>query len=483
MTKLSFVPTTRHFLLDMATTAAIDDPEGWSDYDDDVDDTMPSEYTLVCRQHWSDDDDEKGSGYTGQIDDEPNELAGPKDGADEHKADGATSLSYQSVADQLLQGLERDYLMTLHAPRQLQREREVSQEDHEFAASLFSMIASVHDDLVDTESFAATFPQDTLVNAVDQVDTEAVRRVVANMSGESNHPLNVKLRQWQLDQCSLFVPRTHSLIPSSFLHFFRNPHSSLEAREATHQLSRSATLAQALVRFDLLQSQPALTIHILGGDATVECASIDTVRQVYSPLIQWIGAHVECPESVRLVVVGPDVPAAMTTSPVTLDTASDEASSAATRNRLQQATVHCYSALYHDWIQAGQPQARPDLVVAFHAGMWGYDSWLPTLRYLAAPRHGGDEEHAIATTTTGTDLWAELNMLPLLVTSYTIEEALDDYDVIRTTMTTESGSLCKCCWEPELNPFGSRLPRVTETALPGRDYRENSAWQAWRLPR
>ena len=37
----------------------------------------------------------------------------------------------------------------------------------------------------------------------------------------------------------------------------------------------------------------------------------------------------------------------------------------------------------------------------------------------------------------------------------------------------------KCLWEAEVNPFGSRKERATATAIPGRIYHENAAWQAW----
>ena len=69
------------------------------------------------------------------------------------------------------------------------------------------------------------------------------------------------------------------------------------------------------------------------------------------------------------------------------------------------------------------------LAVAFNAGIWGYDTWKPTIRKVC---------HEMR--------------LPLLITSYNKLESEDDYDFLcdMKVLTFPWGP-------PSLNPFGSLL--------------------------
>jgi hypothetical protein len=103
-------------------------------------------------------------------------------------------------------------------------------------------------------------------------------------------------------------------------------------------------------------------------------------------------------------------------------------------------------------------RAAPDVVIAFHAGFWGYDSWRPTLMGLLR------------------------TSIPVVATSYTMEEARLDVRALGAA-TLEAGASDDAAdaaaaaldflWGPEENErAGAR--RVVASAPPGHDYRENN---------
>jgi hypothetical protein len=117
--------------------------------------------------------------------------------------------------------------------------------------------------------------------------------------------------------------------------------------------------------------------------------------------------------------------------------------------------------VYDEWIaqqQSADQFCVPDVAVAFNAGVWGYKEWPTTLSRLV-----------------------QLNLqIPLVLTAYTVQEAEDDAEVVEEIVGAAEQST-KRIWGVESNPFASRKERPTATAVNGRDYRENAAWQAWRL--
>ena len=126
-------------------------------------------------------------------------------------------------------------------------------------------------------------------------------------------------------------------------------------------------------------------------------------------------------------------------------------------------TVHHHAKLYHEFLQeqTSLTDSSIDLIISFNAGIWGYDSWKPTLQYLRVAHETTKKK------------------IPLVVTAYTLWEAQEDYKVLQETFA-QSFSLA---WKPQLNPFGSHMTRPTSTAPPQQTeaYRENAAWQAWRV--
>jgi hypothetical protein len=188
-----------------------------------------------------------------------------------------------------------------------------------------------------------------------------------------------------------------------------NAQNQARQRAATAQYSLSATLAEALRRLDLLRGRSqSLRIHVVSCDA-VECAAPSAT---FGPLVRWLGEYVECPGSLHLDLIGPNIPTSYRSSfitPVTdllLSVHPDTTSTAATASlpsssRLRTATVQCHATLYHDFIAAARhrwhhkdddPDGNttaddpppPDLIVAFNAGVWGYDDWRPCLECIMA---------------------------------------------------------------------------------------------------
>jgi len=145
--------------------------------------------------------------------------------------------------------------------------------------------------------------------------------------------------------------------------------------------------------------------------------------------------------------------------------------------QLESAVLSCHCAVYEEWLATPDDdnddcetlRPKADLAIAFNAGVWGYREWKTTIEYMVQQKQS----------------------VPFVFTAYTLEEAEDDYDVIQQAVAEAAStddnnndriSACSCCsWEPEANPFSSREDRYTATAVPGRQYRENAAWQGWLL--
>jgi hypothetical protein len=320
--------------------------------------------------------------------------------------------------------------------------------------------------------------QPTKEKEVPNIDTEAVKKAVAGIINNTSDKLSDKMKKWQHEQKEMTQARArskqHSVILAPAVKAFHK--ETPKAIQATANLTRSATIAETLHRISaLLQSQDCLSIHIVGADP-VECETQDRIRTHFAPLARWINANIYSPKHLKLSLFGPNVPASMGNlkEPTTLLDPSQQQKEV---QRLQTATARCFEASYHDWlgeqtnITGGQGNL-PDIIFCFNAGIWGYDEWKPTIQSIV-----------------------NLNRkIPFVVTSYTFFEAEDDYDVIvevfkatisknensnaeSTTMPSKQG----CIWEPETNMYGSKLKWETATAVQGREYRENSAWQAWRF--
>jgi hypothetical protein len=267
------------------------------------------------------------------------------------------------------------------------------------------------------------------------------------------------------------APMNHAVIPSVPLKAFRR--RSAKAVAATSALTRSATIAEALHRLDLLQSQDWFVIHVVGCDF-VECQSENRIRAHFGHLVNWIGSYAEAPRNLTIVLIGPSIPAS---APALLNVPTTAPIARLTR-RLESAEIRCLrGGLYHECLAEAQKTDRssalpsswisPDLVVAFHAGIWGYSTWEATFEHRTA--NSG-------------------RSVPWVVTAYTIQEAEDDADALEGILLRHRAPPNDACrepfrrvWPPEWNPFASQQPRETVTAPNGRAYRENAAWSCWKI--
>lgn len=314
--------------------------------------------------------------------------------------------------------------------------------------------------------------------ALPFVDTDAVRRAVKALSSRSEAPFQQKFAKWQEKQEKTKTFLQHGIIPTPFCKAFFK--STQKSKEATGNLSRSATIAEAMARLQMTapisfsQSQPSssplssistthhLIIDVIGVDH-IECACSDTIIRTFQPLVRWLGTHLSTSslaqssnlyEEIHFRLIGRD----LMTNITSVDLLTGVGSSIS--SRITKATATCINGTYHEVLENnGDFNAiNAHLVIAFNGGIWGYSEWEPTIEYLAKRKESSN----------------------FVVTAYTLDESHEDYDVIERILGKDpSGCRSQVLWKPEDNPFGSRLIRETKSSTA--EYRENAAWQAWRL--
>jgi len=370
---------------------------------------------------------------------------------------------FRQIAGQALSSLEDDYRMTVQGENQKSALELVaappvlltSDDDAKFAKALFDT-SRPNDAPAESSS---TNPVILPTKDLPDIDAEAVRRAVQAINLR-DPVLTNNFSSWEQaqKQASAVAPRLHAIIPQTSLSAFRK--RTNKAVNATANLTRAACIAEALHRLDLLKSQDTLCIHVIGCDH-VECQSVERTRHYFGFLARWIAAHAESPRHLQLCLVGPNVPAAAAAlEPIDLLATPTGRSK---HSRLETAVVTSHVGLYNEWMVE---QSRPvDLAIAFNAGVWGYDTWAPTFEFLAGRQQS----------------------IPFVVTAYTIQEAQDDFDVVQdivaASVLASAGQAATdfLLWKPQVNVLASKRIRETVTAVAGREYRENGAWQAWRL--
>lgn len=368
---------------------------------------------------------------------------------EEEEGDVQYNTDFRFVADQALQALEDEYSITVKGT--LDPLSTESDDAKPAAAAFVSKSTFATDDVADRTSLFKQ--QDSVQKELPSIDTDAVRKAV-NAIRLKDPRLTAEFSKWEETQLAntTIPPKTHSIIPDKRLSSFSKDLPA--AINATANLSRAATLAEAIDRLHLLDSgKEELVIHIAGADH-VECSSNEQLVTLFGPLIRWLGAKSTSPQHVKIHLIGPNVPKDASARPAV------NLLSPAT-NRMISATATCHEGTYHKWQQQDVTNdfVPPDIAIAFNAGIWGYNEWLPTIEALAESSFS--------------------RPIPFVSTAYTIQECQDDAEVIESVVA--KGGTGSCLWKPEANPFGSRKIRETATAVPGREYRENAAWQAWSL--
>jgi hypothetical protein len=386
---------------------------------------------------------------------------------------------FQSLADQALRALDDEYQATVVGPMKSDNADAAETAAHhdmdsDMAATKVHLNPEGFGPQAVSPSVAPSLPLELPKKEQPPIDADAVRRAVNSINlkapkltsnMESWQQERKKKREQQDDHSSTAssqatAPREHPVIPHAPLSAFRK--RTTKAILATANLSRSCTLAECIHRLSCLSSpkEERLVIHIVGADH-VECQSPAVLQSIFGPFVRWIGSLETSPVYIDFHLIGPNVPAdAAVWTPVSL---MPKTKLKAT-SRLEEATACCHVGVYDEWIVQQQQQQSagefrvPDVAVAFNAGVWGYKEWPITLRRLF-----------------------ELNLqIPFVLTAYTVQEAEDDAEVVEEIVGATEQSTQQI-WGVESNPFASRKERPTATAVDGRDYRENAAWQAWRL--
>jgi hypothetical protein len=162
-------------------------------------------------------------------------------------------------------------------------------------------------------------------------------------------------------------------------------------------------------------------------------------------------------DSLLIEFSGPNIPNALVGDVMDLLSHSN-----APRLKLISAKATFQQQQYHEIRSCTGENDAPiiDIAVAFNAGIWGYESWKPTIALMSSPDK--DASSGIV----GKTLF--------IITAYTKEECEDDADVIANvteeilSKTNHScGSIARQLWI-ETNPFSSRCERFTASAPPGR---------------
>ena len=226
-----------------------------------------------------------------------------------------------------------------------------------------------------------------------------------------------------------------------------NASANASANTADPDSSQVHTLIESLQKVGLSSNESSKTlldIHILGAD-NVEVASLkenDIVKKWgrLFDILSFDGIV-----QLYLVFIGPSLPLSKHQQSITFN------------HRTLAVTIQASHGYYHDYLEYG---AIPDLIIAYNAGLWGYDSWQPT---LSAIFRG----------------WSESNTEKyLVITSYTLHESEDDYDTMHTIHST-LGIDQKLYWhwdcEENLNKCTAQVQR--SCAKEDRSYFQNNYWQ------
>ena len=299
---------------------------------------------------------------------------------------------------------------------------------------------------------------------------------------------------------------SHAIIPSGPLAAFKR--NTPKAHSASANLTRSATLSDAVLRLWPIitfrrkmramglsgmanpsspQSSTILVIHIIGADG-VECSSEELVRKSVGSFVRWIdaaltsgvlsyervatteatSAQLDRIDSLLIEFSGPNMPNVLVGKEINL--LSDKVKSS--NNGLISAKATFQQREYHE-DSTGDNNTIADLVIAFNAGIWGYDSWKPTIASMISSASSDR---------------SGIGEILFVITAYTVEECEDDAEVIaqvvkETALLKKNNTsiLGRQIWGPEANQFASRMERKTASAPPGRKYFENGTWQAWLL--
>ena len=233
-------------------------------------------------------------------------------------------------------------------------------------------------------------------------------------------------------------------------------------------MSRALTAVAAIERLGITEEKSAratsspsgtkveFCIHLLGCDVIGEGATAkDTVR-TFSPMFSELGKRFET-NIIEITLLLNGVNFNM----------EEKALSVSQRLKgIDKLTLVYCPGLYHESELA--KSYPPDILLAFNAGIWGYDDWLPTLRYILKSET------------------SNLNRVPLVITSYNRLEAEDDEDVLLKLLKLngtgeEADKLAMdnhCVWGVEKNQHQDESSRRKSTHQ-GEFLTDNAYWMCF----
>jgi hypothetical protein len=348
-------------------------PDGGIDSDDD-----------------DDDDDNNGNGNDND-DDRPQETDSNERDINNNEADTFEADNFEELAAIALSALDGEYQQTLSQAQQQMNDgvhvttNEVRNSKNDVNIylnnndnnaneneneDLGKIIATGYDrrkeELKQIEKQGVTFPvhweeleeedstiKDHKKQQQEHVDTNAVRKAIETLSTKNKDAsFHQKFTKWQLRQ------QHHALIPAASCKAFCKSKSTEKSRNATKNLSRSATISEAVVRLSILSSfQPddVLLIDIVGVDH-VECENESTIRDTFGPFVRWLGNYYYYSSSsavqrkqqndtarrVQFRLIGRDL--------IGPTTAAGNIINLLTSTSIQ-ATASCHSGVYHEFLE------------------------------------------------------------------------------------------------------------------------------------
>ena len=180
----------------------------------------------------------------------------------------------------------------------------------------------------------------------------------------------------------------------------------------TQQHTRHCTIRSCLSKLYPETSSKYLIVYCLGSDFR-EGTSVSSIVSTFQPLLSTQYSKL------LVYLIGPN-----------LTSSSSLESPTYTSTNLK---IVSYRGLFHEIpstsFETTSSSCCIQLAVAFNAGIWGYDTWKPTIQKVC---------HEMR--------------LPLLITSYNKLESEDDYDFL-----CDMKGLTFPWGPPSLNPFGSLL--------------------------
>ena len=239
-----------------------------------------------------------------------------------------------------------------------------------------------------------------------------------------------------------------------------NEKSQIQARD----WSRSYTIFEGMRRHGLVLSssvtKKSFCIHVVGTDA-VEGDSVEAMISVFKPLCSLLSGSIQNDKTssktayrnLTVVLNGMDL-----LLPQSIKTSSTNSWKGMVHD-ISLELVWCPGEYTQQLLENGIQ--KPQMIICFNAGLWGYDTWKPTL------------------------FWVIKNGYPLIITSYTWKESEDDEEVINEVLnevmnamleTKDHSSGSKWCWKAERNPYGST---VKKQSYHENEYlRDNSWWMS-----